>query len=504
MLRRALPSFLLSCTLVSGFVACGIPDGIASRATSSTGEGGQTTVGVGGAGGEGSVASSSVASTTGAGGDLASGAGGTPSFTIDEAVESWHAPTHKTSVYFAPFDDLEAIGLAELGAAQTSLRLAFFNIRLPAVKTLLQQKVKAGVDVEVLLDKKQQDESYNTMYEDLQAVGVPVKLVENTSAADATLHDKFVIVDGKRVLTGSANLSYTALNVSDEAMVVVENADLAARFQAEYDELVAKGKDKSPPYTNEKVRVWMGPEDGLSSRIVAALDAAKSTALVAMFDLNAKPIVDALVAAKQRGVKVVVVLDAKQANDAMGTADETLAAAGVPIVKALNDGGTQAEMHSKYLVVDHQTTLLGSANFTNLGMFYNDENLLWIDDVMVAARVEGNFGDLLETYQAPAPSKLGLTEGQVEVTIKLANVTLEPGLEVQVTSPAGGAFEKPLALVKNELLLKVPAGSRLEYSFRIMHGDTPLAVELGGKKPAHAFSVPYAPGPHLIVDAFVE
>ncbi|RLB64244.1 MAG: hypothetical protein DRI90_05050, partial [Deltaproteobacteria bacterium] len=136
-------------------------------------------------------------------------------YTVDDGVLSWHQPAFSTSVHFAPLDSIEDRVLAQLSAAQTSIRLAFFNIRLPAVKTLLDQKVTAGLDVHVLLDHKQQAQSYNTMADELTQLGVPVTLIENTLATDATMHDKFAVIDGHRVMTGSANYSYTALNVSD-------------------------------------------------------------------------------------------------------------------------------------------------------------------------------------------------------------------------------------------------------------------------------------------------
>ncbi len=493
----AVPGFLV----LLGALACGAPNNATAPLPSVSNTGGAGGQGPG-LGGAENLAVSDVAS--GAGGALSTGVGGAPTYSIDETVESWHSPATKTSVYFSPVDDLEEHVLTELGKATKTLRLAFFNIRLDAVKKLLEAKVKAGVDVQVLLDKKQQDLSYNTMYAELKALGVPVKLVENKSATEATLHDKFTIIDGARVLMGSANYSFTALNVSDETLVVTESQDLAARYQLEFDELVAGGNAKSAPYMNEAVRVWMGPEDSLSAKIVTALDSAKLTAVVAMFALQTKEVIDALITAKQRGVKVAIVLDSEQANDVAALADETLSAAKVPVLLAHNTGGNQAEMHSKYLVVDHQLALVGSNNWTNLGAFYNDENMLWIDDAQLAARLEGNFATLLTAYKSPAPATLGLTEGQVQLTLNVANVTLDAGFELQIFGEKTGPFAKPITLIKNEAKLKVPTGTRLEYSFQIVQGATKVAIELAGKKLAHGFTVPFAPGPFFVTDAFVK
>ena len=94
----------------------------------------------------------------------------------------------------------------------------------------------------MLLDKKQQDKSYNTMAEDLAAVGVPVTLIDNQSAADATMHNKFTVIDGRRVLTGSLNYSTTAMNRSEEELLIIDDAGIAELFENEFLELLAGGE----------------------------------------------------------------------------------------------------------------------------------------------------------------------------------------------------------------------------------------------------------------------
>ncbi|MBI4702023.1 MAG: hypothetical protein HY744_12870, partial [Deltaproteobacteria bacterium] len=386
------------------------------------------------------------------------------SYTIDGSVVGWHQPALKASLRFAPHHELESHVLTELAAAKKTARLAFFNIRLPAVKTKLISLVKSGVDVHVLLDKKQQDLAYNTMAEELQKAGVPVTLIENTLAADATLHDKFTVIDGHRVLTGSANYSQTALNVSDEDLLTFDDPSLAGRYLAEWDELVAKGAQPSPAYPpSAKIRAFMGPEDDLVDIITAELDQAKTHVLCAMFDLGTEPIVDALVAAKDRGVKVVAVLDEVQATEPDATTDETLKGAGIPVVLAHNTGSKSAEMHSKFAVIDHQRLVMGSANWTNLGMFFNDENLLVIADAHLAARAEGKLAELLQTYNAPSAKSLGLTTGAQQVKLEVTNVSLNPGVTLAIQSYGGGPFAVPAALQGTALAASIEAGTNIEY-----------------------------------------
>lgn len=435
--------------------------------------------------------------TGGSSGAGASSVGG-GSYGIDD-VGDWHQQTLKTNILFAPHDDLEAHVLAHLGAAQQKIRLAFFNIRLAQVKTLLVQKKNAGVSVHVLLDKDQQDLPYNTMGAELQAAGVPVTLIDNTSATNATMHDKFAIIDDELVMTGSANYSYTALNVSDEDLITFESTSLAQRYQAEFDELIAHGNAQSPTYpSGTALQAWMGPEDSLWSKVKTALDGAQSHALVAVFDLNASALVTALVNAKNRGVKVVVVLDQLQADEPGATADETLTGAGIPVILAHNTGGMQAEMHSKFVVVDHQKVLLGSYNWTSLASYYNDENLVLIDDPHLAARVEGKYAQLLNDYPSPSPTALGLVTGSQQVGFSVSNVTLDPGLELTIQSLGGGPFAQPTPLTGDTVSANIAAGTRVTYRYAIRNQSSKVVEELG----THSFTVPYASGPFAVVDAF--
>ncbi len=57
----------------------------------------------------------------------------------------------------------------------------------------------------------------------------------------AVLHAKLLVVDGRRALVGSANLTPRALTANLEAGVLVEDPDLAAELEAHVRRLMARG-----------------------------------------------------------------------------------------------------------------------------------------------------------------------------------------------------------------------------------------------------------------------
>lgn len=478
--------------------------GASSAGGSGTGASGTGASGTGASGTGGSGASGTGGSGTGGGSTGGGGSGGSVigDYTIDGNVESWHEPTLEASILFAPTDDMEDHVLAQLETATTELRLAFFNIRLDEVRDLLIQKNNAGVDVHVLLDEKTQAEVFNTMGEELVAAGVPVTLINNASAQFATMHNKFTVIDGHLVMTGSANYSHTAMNISDEDLLIIDSTDLASRYLTEFDEIVAGGSAVSMPYpANTPVEAYMGPEDDLEVLAIAALDAATTSAYVAQFQLNESGLVQAIIDAHDRGVNVVVMLDEAQATDPASTSDETLIAAGVQVVLCDNMGSNFAEMHSKFLVVDHQTLVMGSMNWTNLGAFFNDENILVIDNAHLAARAEGKFAYLVNEYAVGTPQSLGLTTGDQTVTFDVTNVTLGAGVDLTIRSlGAGTPFASPVVMNGTTLTADIPAGTHFDYVYEVRVGNTVLQADAM----PHTFTVPYAPGPFTVTDAFID
>lgn len=91
-----------------------------------------------------------------------------------------------------------------------------------------------GVDVRVVADEYSQD---NNAFETLKAGGVGVRMDSNGT----TTHAKLIIVDGKTVLLGSTNLSYSGLEVNNEVDVLINSQETARYFEAYFRNMWEKG-----------------------------------------------------------------------------------------------------------------------------------------------------------------------------------------------------------------------------------------------------------------------
>jgi len=138
---------------------------------------------------------------------------------------------------------------------------------------------------------------------------------------------------------------------------------------------------------------------GCTEAIVDQLNGAKKTVLVQAYSFTSAPIARALVDAHKRGVDVQVILDKSQKTERY-TSASFLANEGVPTYI----DPMHKIAHNKVMIIDGQTVITGSFNFTKAAENGNAENLLVISNApKLAARYTSNWKEHLghsEPYQA--------------------------------------------------------------------------------------------------------
>jgi phosphatidylserine/phosphatidylglycerophosphate/cardiolipin synthase-like enzyme len=93
------------------------------------------------------------------------------------------------------------------------------------------------------------------------------------------------------------------------------------------------------------------------------------------------PIANALLDAYKRGVQAQVILDQRQLSEKYSSAD-FLANQGVPTMI----GANHTISSNKVMIIDGETVIMGSFNFTKATQEKNAENLLIIRDPALAAQ----------------------------------------------------------------------------------------------------------------------
>lgn len=118
---------------------------------------------------------------------------------------------------------------------------------------------------------------------------------------------------------------------------------------------------------------YFSPSGGCTEACVNEIRQAQQQILVQAYSFTSVPIANALVEAHNRGVAVYVVLDKSQKSEQYSSAD-FVAHAGIP---TLIDSA-HAIAHNKVMLIDRQTIITGSFNFTTSAEKSNAENLLVI------------------------------------------------------------------------------------------------------------------------------
>jgi phosphatidylserine/phosphatidylglycerophosphate/cardiolipin synthase-like enzyme len=134
------------------------------------------------------------------------------------------------------------------------------------------------------------------------------------------------------------------------------------------------------------VQVFFSPRGGATEAVVNALADATNGILVQAYSFTSAPIAEALVAAHRRGVTVRVILDHSQRTEKYSEAD-FLSNNGI---RTLIDA-QHAIAHNKIMILDGYLVVTGSFNFTKAAEEKNAENLLLINDSVLARAYTENW-----------------------------------------------------------------------------------------------------------------
>ena len=132
--------------------------------------------------------------------------------------------------------------------------------------------------------------------------------------------------------------------------------------------------------------VCFSPNGNCTNVIVEQIDKAKSEVLIQAYSFTSAPIAKALVSAYKRGIKVEVILDKSNVTGSYSSATFLLNN-GIPTYIDYK----HAIAHNKIIILDKDTVITGSFNFTKAAEEKNAENLLIIKSKELAVEYLKNW-----------------------------------------------------------------------------------------------------------------
>lgn len=282
--------------------------------------------------------------------------------------------------------------LNSIESAETSIDIAMYNLNLTAIADALVAASRRGVKVRLVTDDSDIDG------EAMQRVDKASIPVISRTKGDGLMHDKFVIVDGKEVWTGSLNLTWSGVYSDNNHLVRITSQKLAVDYENEFEEMFLDKRFGSEsrsdtPYTRMIVgrriplEVYFSPDDHVESRLLELIEGARTSVDVLALTFTLDSLSNALIAAANRGVQVRGVFEEGNALVDTGSDYYALRKAGLDVLLDGNPG----LMHHKVMIIDSETVVFGSYNFTASAERRNDENIVIVVDTELAGQFQAEF-----------------------------------------------------------------------------------------------------------------
>ncbi len=205
----------------------------------------------------------------------------------------------------------------------------------------------------------------------------------------ALMHNKFIVFDNTKVITGSSNISSSGTGgYSANSMALINSSLIAKQYKQEFEQMYnskfsdLKVKINSNGFVEGDLKItpYFTPKgDVYDNMILPLIKNAKNEILISAFYLTDKNLINELILAKKRGVRVLVLMDALGASNFKERINQ-LRKEGIYVVVE-NWGGKN---HDKTIEIDDKYLIMGSCNFSKSGFYKNDENLLLIENTMIA------------------------------------------------------------------------------------------------------------------------
>lgn len=137
-----------------------------------------------------------------------------------------------SDAYFSPGDTCRNVIIQQIQSAVKQVQICVFTISDDLISDAILTSHKLGKDVRIITDNdKSLDEGSDI--ERMVRQGVQIKMDRTQNH----MHHKFMIVDGKTIITGSYNWTRSAARYNHENILLTQDAHLVKSFLKQFDQL---------------------------------------------------------------------------------------------------------------------------------------------------------------------------------------------------------------------------------------------------------------------------
>lgn len=317
-------------------------------------------------------------------------------------------------VYFTepgrPNSEIVSRLVGYVDGTKTQLDVAAFEFDLDGVAQALVRAKKRGVAVRWLTDDEYglavDKEAGHGQFRVLKQAGIPVK----TDKGKDLMHNKFIVFDNNIVWTGSTNLTINGTQKNNNNVIVLESKKVAAIFERQFNEMwqgmfgmsrLSTLESQELVVNNTQVRVLFSPEDKVGEKLVGLIAGAKKSVRFMAFSFTHEEMGKAMLNRAKVGVDVQGIFETRGSETEYSELSKFYCA-GLPVRQDTNPSA----FHHKVLVIDGETVVTGSFNFSNNADLRNDENVVILKNGDVAKEYLGEFTMRWGESRQPSKTKM--------------------------------------------------------------------------------------------------
>jgi phosphatidylserine/phosphatidylglycerophosphate/cardiolipin synthase-like enzyme len=294
-------------------------------------------------------------------------------------------------------DSPETALVRRINRADTYILGAFYDLRSTPVIDSFKEALKRGVEVRLVVER---DNAGTEALHVLEEAGAGI-VTDNRSGL---MHNKFAIIDGKYLWTGSYNPTANGGRKNNNNAIVIYSTYLARIYFREFEEMYLHGifgnRKEAGPFgkyrksyyvkvEDTNINAYFAPEDNIERIILKRLLKAEKSIHFMAFSFTSDRLGEIMIKKFKEGIKVFGIFEAKGASSRYSEYVK-MKIEGLPVRLDRNPHN----MHHKVIVIDGERVITGSYNYSSSGNTKNDENILILDNAGIAREYLREFSRL--------------------------------------------------------------------------------------------------------------
>ena len=279
-----------------------------------------------------------------------------------------------STIYFCPEEDCKEKIISLIIDSNSSIECAIYDITSKDVAQALISEKEKGNQIRIVTDYGRSS-TKTSQVGSLKASGIDVLLSPSESSY---MHNKFCVFDDNIVLIGSTNFTENSFSESYNNIMIFENPKLSEILKEKINSFYLGKFSKDSTVLGEDISsdfsIYFCPNSFCELSVLDKVKEAEKSIVCMMYSFTLDDLAEELINTKERGINTKIILENQQITQY--SEYQKLKANNVGVIL----DNQSFLMHNKFCVIDGETLITGSMNFSVNGINNNDESLLIIRD----------------------------------------------------------------------------------------------------------------------------